>query len=362
MLPCRRAACDRSLRGWNDGIGTTTSRKPFRPFFKIMSKQGKDKRKQRRQAWAALAQTTIERYFLPPRDRVMHVLPQPGGALVTTQSEEWRLERAASADGSASNPNYALYHVHLYAATPPRPPGVAVLPDGTLFRLTDEAELKAFWASLGDRLEPGELAWLLAAYQGRGPAFVRRQEIVQRRGDAENRLPDEIWAAVPGMTPLRPVREGDGRLTLDFCTYYLGQEPPEFAFQVGINRWRAEADPQNGLQWSARPLADPRRISQDEAGKLLFGSDEEVFEYLSIFMQCNIADIDLSGLESRDYVQAHRAEQDGRLEAAFHWLAAHEYPPGTMRNFVEQAAEVIAEDDADARSFLADLRSNIFDA
>lgn len=93
----------------------------------------------------------------------------------------------------------------------------------------------------------------------------------------------------------------------------------------------------------------------------LFKSGQEVFEYLSDFMKANIADIDLSGLEVRDYREAHPEEQDGRLEGAFQWIATHEYPAGTLKEFVSKAAQIVLDDDADAKQFLEDLRSNIFD-
>lgn len=207
---------------------------------------------------ADTAREIVARYFLGPGETVTGVDTRGQAALVSAGGGQWQITPVERLPGGAKSEGYALHEVRPYVAVspPPRPDGVAVLPDGAMYRLGDDEECGAFWGRACAWMSPQELAALLARYAGRGLSLARHQTLIVTRADIAKVLAEEQIDTLAEYTDLR-FRAGEGGGgRLEFCTYYLDQAPPDFAFRVGLNRWRAEWGADCGLRRAVRPIAE----------------------------------------------------------------------------------------------------------
>lgn len=207
---------------------------------------------------ADTAREIVARYFLGPGETVTGVDTRGQAALVSAGGAQWQVAPVERLPGASKSRGYALYEIRPNVAVtpPPRPDGVAVLPDGMTCFLGDAEGCRAFWQRSCLWMPPGELAALLARYAGDGPTLARHQTLIVTRGDIAKVLAEEQIDALAEYTDLQSRESEDGGGRLDFCTYYLDQKPPDYAFCVGLNRWRAEWGAECGLRLSVHSIAE----------------------------------------------------------------------------------------------------------
>lgn len=220
--------------------------------------------------WEEIVKAMAARGVFGSEDRIVGVTLLGDGALVETEIFQWLVEPAGKRAEAGHNLGFTLYDVRDYIAVDPplRPQGVAILSDGTLLRLTEETEMQEFWEKAGGSLTPLELAELLAAYAGDGPALRRSQNLVRSREDLADLVPARALDAIPGFGPLRHIALPDGSLppNFSFWTYFLGAEPPDNIIRVGLNCWQVWAVARRSL-----PRSERRRLRRS-AQPLLFWS------------------------------------------------------------------------------------------
>ncbi|MCJ7625190.1 MAG: hypothetical protein MUO76_16965 [Anaerolineaceae bacterium] len=198
------------------------------------------------------AQNMIERYFLRPGQVITEVSRLGEAVVVSAGRLGWLVESVGDIN-SARPCGYELYEVRINLAADPPPPahGVAVLPDGEMFHLNDESELRAFFRKVYRTILPLELAGLLTRYQaGDNP----QKEILQRDTLSWWLADDQIEAIDEFTLPLT-IRKDNGGLTLDFCALTIDQELPNGMPIIGLNRWCVEVYGEGRLEWSFRPIA-----------------------------------------------------------------------------------------------------------
>ena len=198
------------------------------------------------------AQKVIEVYFLRPGQVITEVTRLGEAVQISAGRSGWLVETVG--DINSIRPwGYELYEVRLNLAADPPPPadGVAVLPDGEMFHLNDESELRAFFRNVYRTTLPLELTGLLTRYQaGDDP----QKEILQR-DTLSWWLADDQIEAIDEFTLPMIIRNDNGGLTLDFCTLTVTQELPNGMPIIGVNRWCVEVYAEGRLEWSFRPIA-----------------------------------------------------------------------------------------------------------
>jgi hypothetical protein len=201
-----------------------------------------------------LGRRILERYFLEPDEAVREISDFGQVAIFDTNSVPWRIDRVEDIGSTKPNPAYTLYHVaiNMSAEPPPPPDGIAVLPDGTFFHLNEVLEFRAFWLRVRERVEPVELAVLLVHYLSESP---RNQNPVLKREDLSWLIDEHQIESIADFTLPQSRIDDKGSLTLDFCTFYIEQVPPNFVHRVGLNRWHVEADTEGYLDWTIQPIA-----------------------------------------------------------------------------------------------------------
>lgn len=203
------------------------------------------------------AREIVERYVLAAGETVTGAAPLEQVALVTVSSGgwQWQVSPVERLPGAVQSREYLLYEVRPYVAADPmpRPLGVAVLADGAMYPLGGDDGFGTFWKRACAWMPPLELAALLARYGGGAPA--RRQNLIVTRADVADLLLKKQTEGLPGWTELRAQAGENGGGSLDFCTFYLDQQPPDYVPRVGLNRWRVEWDAGGALRWSVRPIA-----------------------------------------------------------------------------------------------------------
>lgn len=211
-----------------------------------------------------ISRSIIEKYFLEPNEIIIEARQQNDTVIVSSGDWQWWIESAGRWPDFVKSDKYQIFEVRpaLFIDPPPRPDGVAVLPDGRMFCLGKDNEFRMFFQQLKDVINPLELAGLLANYQGKGPHFESAQNLIIRENDLSGLLEDKQIEAIPDLVMFRSTRSTDSALILDFCTFYISREPPDFIFMIGLNRWHVEADDQGRLEWSVSPIACGLRSSR----------------------------------------------------------------------------------------------------
>lgn len=211
-----------------------------------------------------ISRSIIEKYFLKPNEIIIEVRQQNDTVIVSSGDWQWRIESAERWPDFIKSDKYQIFEVRpaLFIDPPPRADGVAVLHDGRMFCLGKDNEFSMFFQQMKDVINPLELAGLLANYQGKGPHLESAQNLIIRENDLSGLLEDKQIAAIPDFVLFQSTKSTDGALMLDFCTFYIAQEPPDCTFKVGLNRWNVEADGQGRLAWSIWPIARSLRSSR----------------------------------------------------------------------------------------------------
>jgi hypothetical protein len=191
----------------------------------------------------------VERYYLRPGRTIREVKMLEEEALVISEPDAWAVGALTRARNFTKSDGYNLYAVEKFGLPPEVPEkGVAVLPDGSMFHLNDEHELRAFYAQAHGLLDPIELANLLAFFQSKSNA---RETVIASQEHLAH-ISERDLASLSG--PLLPetTRGEHGELTLSFCTKCVRRARGVF---IDLNRWRARADAQARLTWSVKTLA-----------------------------------------------------------------------------------------------------------
>lgn len=206
--------------------------------------------------FAQIARQIVERYYLEPGETVVRVSPRGPAVIVATDRWQWRVGLFDGWPEVVKSDGYALYEVrrHIAVRPPPRPDGVALLPDGRMFHLRADDEFRAFFRRVRELICPLELAALLSRYQGKGPHLERHQNLIVRQEDLTSLLPVDRIETIADFTVFHSVTN-KGVWRLDFCTCFIAQEPPDNIYRVGLNRWHVVAGIQGELQWAVRLLA-----------------------------------------------------------------------------------------------------------
>lgn len=160
---------------------------------------------------------------------------------------EWSVRPMTSAMNFERSAGYALYAVSRFMSRHAREVGVAVLPDGSTFRLREELAFRAFYARVHQILAPLELAALLGFFQSK----VRDgcEGLIVRREDLAEILFESDIASLTG--PLLPevTRGKQSELSLCFCTTWTRR------LRIDVNRWRVYVDRRAKLMWKVESLA-----------------------------------------------------------------------------------------------------------
>ncbi len=199
-----------------------------------------------------LAQMIVERYLLAADEQVEAVEAQANGTLVYTSAKEWLVVQAAPV------PSVDCSFIELYPASDrsgARPRGVTLMTDGTSYALFERDGFARFCQRLYARLSLVDLAALLARYQGQGPSLHRQQNLIVQPSDLVDRLTEEDIGRFGATVGLRGVREADGALSLDFCTFFFAPDPATRVLKAGLNQWHA-ANHAGHLSWSVDLLVE----------------------------------------------------------------------------------------------------------
>ena len=126
-----------------------------------------------------------------------------------------------------------------------RPVGVCVTDGGSAFVLNDEDGLRAAVGGAGE-IDPGEVAWLLVAYQG---ATATRERLHDRNAI------EPLLAHAAGEVPAAQVPQlcrNEGAWRMEFRTVrVVGDVPPTLEFR----QWYAGSSFNGVLWWRSEPLA-----------------------------------------------------------------------------------------------------------
>lgn len=206
---------------------------------------------------AETAPKVIDRYFLRSDEAIIQASQRGGAVIVASDQRRWQVELFAGDRHLRPGDRFEIVEVRpfIFADPPPRLHGVALLPDGSMFHLNDNGEFKAFWACVHPLLQPLELAALLARYQGKGPSFEQHQNLIVALDDLVGLLEPQQAKAVPELIGVQSSTTAEGVSAVEFCTFYIAQEPADNVFRVGLNRWRVETGAHGQLDWTSGPIA-----------------------------------------------------------------------------------------------------------
>lgn len=141
--------------------------------------------------------------------------------------------------------------------------GVARLPDGTMFDLKDAAQFRSFYEAARSKIAPTDVAMLLLRYQGdhKPSTYVG---LIVTLDDLKKQLTPEQVRSVPELIPFQVSQSDNGHTALEFCTFAQDSLSRFTLGPVRIARWRVEEDPDKGLTWSFRTIADALPALPDE--------------------------------------------------------------------------------------------------
>lgn len=203
-----------------------------------------------------LAQRIVEGCLLQPGESISKIR-RLGNALIVESSEWWRVETIASWRNFRKSSFYELYETGLYifADPPPPPGGVALLQTGEMFCLNHRDEFQTFFQRGANLLTPLEIAGLLARYQGDSALPGVRHTLLMDPKDLNNLLSDKQIEGLVDVLPFQATQDSQGGLVMDFCTFFLKPEPPNFVYRIGLDSWHLIANARGYVEWSVKPIA-----------------------------------------------------------------------------------------------------------
>lgn len=204
-----------------------------------------------------IAKRVIEKYFLSDNEIIVSVSEQEQIIVIITNGNQWQIESQKQWHNFRKSDNYELLEVRLkiFADPPPRPQGIAIFQDEEMFHLNSKAEFCDFYKGTDNFLEAMEIAGILARYQGQGSNLIRNQNLIISQADLAGRLEDKQISEIAEFTPFLSTKSDNGTTNIDFCTYFLESQPPDYIYRFGLNRWKVITDIEGHIQWSVKQIA-----------------------------------------------------------------------------------------------------------